>query len=571
MLVELRIRNFAIIEGAVLYFGPGFNVLSGETGAGKTIIMTALGLLLGGRASPDMIRAGQSEAVVEGLFELEGEAPLPEGARQFADASQRELVIRRTLAADGGRSRAYVNGELATVQTLARMGHGLVQVYGQHEHQTLLRSESHLQLLDRHSGLDATLEEYGAAYRATIAARAHADELRERERTRAEQLELARFRLAELERAALAPGEDEQLAAERTVLANAARLGAAAAEAEQMLSGEGGAALDAVARAEARVGEAAAIDAKLKDALELVGSARLNLEEAAHALRDYAARIEADPARLEEIETRMAELTRLKRKYGGSLASALETLERARAEIAELERVAESRAEAEEELKHALDELARTGAVLSARRQSAAMELKRRMETELKTLGMRAPVFEARFAPLEKSEYAFEHNRMTLGPGGADSIEFMLSPNLGQPPMALARIASGGELSRVMLALKRLEAQRRGVATMIFDEVDAGVGGAVAQVVGRKLKELARFHQVLCVTHLPQVAAFADTHFLVEKEERRGATRSRVSALAEAERIEEVARMLGGAEVTDKFRRAARELIERAAPEGPRR
>ena len=571
MLVELRIRNFAIIEGAVLYFGPGFNVLSGETGAGKTIIMTALGLLLGGRASPDMIRAGQSEAVVEGLFELEGEAPLPEGAQQFADTSQRELVIRRTLTADGGRSRAYVNGELATVQTLARMGHGLVQVYGQHEHQTLLRSESHLQLLDRHAGLDATLEEYGAAYRATIAARARADELRERERTRAEQLELARFRLAELERGALAPGEDEQLAAERTVLANAARLGAAASEAEQIIAGDNAAALDAVARAEARVGEAAAIDSKLKGALELIASARLNLEEAAHMLRDYAARIEADPARLEEIETRMAELTRLKRKYGGSLASALETLERARAEIAELERVSESRAGAEEELRRALDELARTGAVLSARRQSAAMELKRRMEAELKTLGMRAPVFEARFAPLEKSEHAFEHNRMTLGPGGADSIEFMLSPNLGQPPMALARIASGGELSRVMLALKRLEAQRRGVATMIFDEVDAGVGGAVAQVVGRKLKELARFHQVLCVTHLPQVAAFADTHFLVEKEERRGATRSRVSALAEAERIEEVARMLGGAEVTDKFRRAARELIDRAAPEGPRR
>jgi len=512
MLVELRIRNFAIIEGAALYFGPGFNVLSGETGAGKTIIMTALGLLLGSRASPDMIRAGQNEAVVEGMFELEGEAPLPEGTREFAESSQRELVIRRTLAADGGRSRAYINGEIATVQTLSRMGQGLVQVYGQHEHQTLLRSESHLQLLDRHAALDATLEEYDMAYRATAAAHTRAGELRERERTRAEQLELARFRVAELERAGLAPGEDEQLAAERTVLANAARLGAAAVEAEQMLAGESAAALDTVARAEARVGESAAIDPKLKDALELIRSARLGLEEAAHTLRDYAARLEADPARLEEIETRMAELTRLKRKYGGSLASVLETLERARAEIAELERVSDSRAEAEAELGNALDNLARMGAVLSARRQSAAAELKRRMETELKTLGMRVPVFEARFAPLEKSENAFEHNRMTLGPAGADAVEFMLSPNLGQPPMALARIASGGELSRVMLALKRLEAQRRGVATMIFDEVDAGVGGAVAQVVGRKLKELARFHQVLCVTHLPQVAAFADTH-----------------------------------------------------------
>ena len=564
MLVELRIRNFAIIEGAALHFGPGFNVLSGETGAGKTIIMTALGLLLGGRASPDMIRAGQNEAVVEGLFELEGEAPPPDGSPEFADSSHRELLIRRTLAADGGRSRAYVNGEMATVQTLARMGLSLVQVYGQHEHQTLLRPENHLQLLDRHAALDAMFEEHGAAHRATVHSRTRADELRDRERTRVEQLELARFRIAELERAGPQPGEDDQLAAERTVLANAARLGAAAAEAEQTLSGESSAALDAIARAQTRVGEAAAIDPRLTETLELISTARLGLEEAAHTLRDYAARVEADPARLEEIETRMAELTRLKRKYGGTLPSVLETLERSRTEVAELERVSESRAAAETELRDALDRLARTGAELSARRQSAATELKRRMETELKTLGMRAPVFEARFAPLEKSESAFEHNGMTLGPSGADSVEFMLSPNLGQPPMALARIASGGELSRVMLALKRLEAQRRGVATMIFDEVDAGVGGAIAQVVGSKLKELARFHQVLCVTHLPQVAAFADTHFLVEKEERRGATRSRVIALAHSERIEEIARMLGGAEVTDKFRRAARELIERA-------
>jgi DNA repair protein RecN (Recombination protein N) len=568
MLVELRIRNFAIIEGAALYFGPGFNVLSGETGAGKTIIMTALGLLLGGRASPEMIRAGQNEAVVEGLFELEGEAPMPEGIHQLAGSEHRELAIRRAIDADSGRSRAWVNGEIATMQMLARIGHSLVQVYGQHEHHTLLRPESHLELLDRHAAVETILEQYRAAYRAAVAARARAAELRERERTRAEQLELARFRIAELERAAIRSGEDEQLAAERTVLANAARLGAAAAEAEQMLSGETGAALDAVARAETRIGEASAIDPKLKEALDLVASARLSIQEASRTLSDYASRIEADPARLEEIETRMAELTRLKRKYGGSLESICETLERSHLEASELEGISESRAEAEAALAAALDELARAGAELSARRQSAALELKRRMEAELKTLGMRAAIFEARFTPLEQAENAFEHNRMTLGPGGADSVEFMMSPNLGQPPMPLARIASGGELSRVMLALKRLEAQRRGVATMIFDEVDAGIGGAVGQVVGRKLKELARFHQVLCVTHLPQVAAFADTHFLIEKEERRGATRSRVSALVQGERIEEIARMLGGADVTEKFRRAARELIERAGAEG---
>lgn len=565
MLVELRIRNFAIIEGAALYFGPGFNVLSGETGAGKTIIMTALGLLLGGRASPDMVRAAQSEAVVEGLFELEGEAPLPEGMPEdVVEFAQRELSVRRTISGDGGRSRAHLNGSIATVHTLTRMGESLVEVYGQHEQQTLLRPDSHLELLDRHAGLDSVLEEYRAAYRETGAALERAEELRQRERTRAEALELARFRVAELEGAALRPGEDEELAAERTVLANAARLAASAGEAEQMLLEGDGAALDVVGRAEALVTEAAAIDAKLGEPLELISNARLSLQEAAHALRAYATRVEADPGRLDDIEARIAELTRLKRKYGGTLESVIETMDRSRAEIADLEGVAYSRAEAEAAFGAALDKLARIAAELSARRQSAALELKRRMESELKTLGMRAPVFDTRFAPLETSEAGFEHNRMTLGPHGADTIEFMLSPNLGQPPMALARIASGGELSRVMLALKRLEAQRRGVATLIFDEVDAGVGGAVAQVVGRKLKELARYHQVLCVTHLPQVAAFADTHFLVEKEERRGATRSRVSALNHEERIEEIARMLAGSEVSDKFRRAARELISRA-------
>jgi DNA repair protein RecN (Recombination protein N) len=565
MLVELRIRNFAIIEGAAFYFGPGFNVLSGETGAGKTIVMTALGLLLGARASPEMVRTAQSEAVVEGLFELDREAPLPDGMPQeLAESAQRELLIRRTVASDGGRSRAYLSGSIATVQTLARLGEGLVQVYGQHEQQTLLRPESHLRLLDQHAGLGPALEEYRAAYHETAAARERAEELRERERTRTEALELARFRVAELERAALRVGEDEELAAERTVLANAARLAAAADEAEQMLLEGDGAALDTVGRAQALVSEAAAIDAKLGEPLELISNARLGLQEAADALRAYAARVEADPGRLDEIEARVAELTRLKRKYGGTLESVVETMERSRAEVADLERVADSRAEAEAALDAALDRLARMAAELSARRQSAAVELGRRIETELKTLGMRAPVFDTRFAPLENSEAGFERNRMALGLSGADAVEFMLSPNLGQPPMALARIASGGELSRVMLALKRLEARRRGVATLIFDEVDAGVGGAVAQVVGRKLKELARFHQVLCVTHLPQVAAFADTHFLVEKEERRGGTRSRVSALNHDERIEEIARMLAGTEVSEKFRRAARELVQRA-------
>lgn len=562
MLLELRIRDFALIEKAALEFDPGLNVLSGETGAGKTIILSALGLLLGGRASPEMIRAGAKEAVVEGLFELEGEAA-PDGLADERPPGQREILIRRTLA-EGGRARATVDGELATVQALSRLGAALVQVYGQHEQQSLLRAESHQEVLDRYGGLEGALAEYRALFAGARALRATLDDLLRRERERKELLELARFRVTEIEGAGLSPGEDEELKRARVVLANAARLAAAAHEAEEMLYGGEGAALDILARAETRLSEAAALDAKLGEPLEMLQAARGNLAEAAHALRAYAGRIEADPARLEQADNRLQELSRLKRKYGGSLEEALRTLERARAEIAELEGAEESKARAETGLDRALDALLAAAIKLGDGRKRAAAELGRGMEAELRSLGMRSPVFEAKLCALAGGGAAFERGGAALGPEGSDTVEFHLSPNLGQPPMPLGRVASGGELSRVMLALKRLEAQRRGIATMIFDEVDAGIGGEVAQVVGRKLKQLAQYHQVLCVTHLAQIAAFASRHFQVEKSEWRGVTRSRVRMLAQGERADEIARMLGGAAVSDKFRRAARELLGRA-------
>ena len=563
MLLELHIRNFAIIEEANLEFGAGLNVLSGETGAGKTIILSALGLLLGSRASPDMIRAGEKEAVVEGLFELEGETAIPELAERKSDGARQQLVVRRVIAEGGGRSRVTIDGELATVQSLGKIGASLVQVYGQHEQHSLLRAESHREILDRYANLDEVLAAYRERYARAEEIRSRLHELNRRERERADLLELARFRALELERASLVPGEDEDLARQRTVLANAGKLAVAAIDAEQALYGADGAAADTVARAEARLSEAATLDPKLGDALEMIKSARANLEEAARTLGAYASKIEADPTRLEEIDNRLQEVTRLKRKYGGSIDAALETLERSRAEIGELEGIGESKAQIEAAMTSALDELAAHANKLSSIRKRAAAELGRKMETELKSLGMRSPGFEPRLATLGDDEAGFVHGGIALGPFGIDTIEFHLSPNVGQPAMPLLRIASGGELSRVMLALKRLEAQRRGVATMIFDEVDAGIGGAVAQVVGRKLKQLSRFHQILCVTHLAQIAAFADRHLTVEKEERRGSTRSRVAVLEPGDRAEEIARMLGG-EVSDKFRRAARELLDRA-------
>jgi DNA repair protein RecN (Recombination protein N) len=563
MLLELNIRNFAIIEEAHLEFGAGLNVLSGETGAGKTIILSALGLLLGSRASPDMIRTGEKEAVVEGLFELEGEAAMPDLATRKRDGGRCELIVRRVIADGGGRSRVTIDGELATVQSLAKIGASLVQVYGQHEQHSLLRAESHREILDRYANLDDELSSYRERYARAEEIRTRLHELSRRERERADLLELARFRTNELERAGLVAGEDEVLSQERTVLSNASKLASAALETEQALYGADGAATDTVSRAEARLVEAAALDPKLGDALEMIKSARANLEEAARTLGAYASKIEADPARLEEIDNRLQELTRLKRKYGGSIDTALETLDRSRAEIRELEGIGESKAQVETAMAAALDELVAHANKLSSIRKRAAADLGRKMETELKSLGMRSPGFEPCLSALVPDDAGFDHAGVALGPFGIDTVEFHLSPNVGQPAMPLLRIASGGELSRVMLALKRLEAQRRGVATMIFDEVDAGIGGAVAQVVGRKLKQLSHFHQILCVTHLAQIAAFADRHLTVEKEERRGSTRSRVAVLEPGDRTEEIARMLGG-EVSDKFRRAARELLDRA-------
>jgi DNA repair protein RecN (Recombination protein N) len=563
MLLELHIRNFAIIEEAHLEFGAGLNVLSGETGAGKTIILSALGLLLGSRASPDMIRAGEKEAVVEGIFELEGEAAMPQLGNREAGSGPRQLLVRRVIAEGGGRSRVTIDGELATVQSLAKIGASLVQVYGQHEQHSLLRAESHREILDRYANLDDQLASYRECYARVEEIQSRLRDLNQRERERADLVELARFRVTELERAGLVAGEDEELTRERTVLANAGKLATAATEAEQALYGADGAATDTVSRAEALLHEAVALDPKLGDALEMIRSARASLEEGARTLGAYASKIEADPARLEEIDNRRQELSMLKRKYGGSIDTAIETLERSRAEIVELEGISESKAQVEAAMKSALDELAAHASKLSSIRHRAAADLGRKMEAELKTLGMRSPGFEPRLGSLNADEAGFVHEDVALGPFGVDTVEFFLSPNVGQPAMPLLRIASGGELSRVMLALKRLEAQRRGVATMIFDEVDAGIGGAVAQVVGRKMKQLSRFHQILCVTHLAQIAAFADRHLTVEKEERRGSTRSRVAVLEAGERTEEIARMLGG-EASDKFRRAARELLDRA-------
>jgi len=563
MLAVLRIRHLAVIDEATFEFSPGLNIISGETGAGKTIVMNALALIAGARAAAEMVRGDEKEAVVEGLFELEGTALAPQLVEALNLGSGAQLLVRRTIA-EGGRSRATVNGELMTLQSLSAIGANLVQIFGQHEQQELLRAQSHLALLDHYGDLEDAVEEYRGIYTRALKLKSRVEEIERRAREREQRLELARFQLAEISKATLKPGEDDELLRQRRILANAARLALAAHEAESALYGGENAAIDAVGAARSRLAEAALLDPAINEPLKLLDSARVALEEAARWLRAYTDRVEADPARLEEIEQRLELLNRIKRKYGGSIESALEVMESARNEIARLETVEQEQFEAARELSATLAQLAGAARVLSERRAQVAARLKRQAEAELKSLGVRNPVFDPRLAPEAAPSSSLSFDGLSFGPNGVDDLEFYIAFNLGQPPMALAKVASGGELSRVMLALKCLEARRRSIATLVFDEVDAGIGGAVAQVVGLKLKTLARFHQILCVTHLPQIAAFADKHFVVEKRERRGATSSVVTELGPAERVEELARMIGGSQPTERITRAARELLERS-------
>ncbi len=563
MLATLRIRRLAVLDEATIEFGPGLNVISGETGAGKTLVMNALALITGARASAEMVRPDSHEAVVEALFDLEGVRLAPELAQSLELEDTRELLIRRVIA-EGGRSRATVNGALATMQTLARLGANLIQIFGQHEQHELLRSESHLAILDRYAELADELEHYRGLYERALKLKAQLEKIRQAAQERSKRLELLRFQLSELSAANLTPDEDQEIAQKREFLANATRLNAAASDVEHLLYSGESAVVDALGRAQARLKEVAALDPALREPLALLESAEASVSEAARWLRTYAERAEADPAQLEMLETRLEQLNRIKRKYGGSIESALETLAQVEREIAELDDSEHMEASLASEYEAVLAKTAQAAKELSQRRQAAATDLKAKVESELKTLGIRNPVFVPRLSRLPAHATSLSCDGLGLGPEGSDDVEFNIAFNLGQPPMPLAKVASGGELSRVMLAIKCLEARRRSVATLIFDEVDAGIGGAVAEVVGLKLKSLARFHQILCVTHLAQIAAFADKHFVVEKRERRGTTISTVSELKGAERVEELARMIGGRQRSERIVRAAQELLERA-------
>lgn len=553
MLAELTIRNFAIIDALNVTFSAGLNILTGETGAGKSIIMGAVSLLLGDRASIDMIRSAEDTATVEALFHLHDGDGLRDKLAAWGMGGNEDLLVRRVISRSG-KNRVYINGNLANLAMLAELGESLINICGQHEHQLLLKEENHIDILDafgEHLGLRG---DYEALYGRFQSLKEKRRSLEAVNRRREEREDFLRFQIREIEEADLMPGEDVILAEEKTVLINAQKLMEHATVAHDILYGRERSLLEELKGVIAAIGDIKKIDSRLKIKETDLDDSYYRLEDAAYVLRDYARELSFDGGRLEHIEDRIELIHKLKRKHGPTLAEVIKKKMDLEEELKSIVSIGEALEEIDGTMKDVCREMEKKARELSEARHAAAWRLKKDIEREIHALRMKAAVFEVVFKEEDKREDSFT-------PKGIDRIEFHLSANPGEIPKPLQRVASGGELSRVILAMKHVLARAGSVGTMVFDEVDSGIGGATAEIVGKKIKDVAGRHQVLCITHLPQIACFGDRHYLVTKTIAGDRTLTTVQALSEEERIEEITRMLSGLEMTDTTRRHAREML----------
>jgi len=553
MLRFLRIRNLAVIESVDVEFEQGFNVLTGETGAGKSIVVEAVGLLLGARASSDLVRTGESQATIEAIFE-----------HINTDAQVTDLVVRREITSQG-RSRSFINGALATAAALRDLSQRLVELHGQHEHQALLDPATHLPLLDAHANLEADAALVARAWGQVQALREQLDRSRMDSRERTARLDLIEFQLGEIEKAAPRAGEDDELAASKQVLASADRILRLCEESYAALYESDAAVLSGLGGVWKRVGELAAIEPQFASYVDARDGIKGQLEDLAFFLRSYADGVDASPERLQQVEDRLALLERLKRKHGPSLQEVIDKGDSLRREKQLLTGGTEEAEELQRRLDVAAAAFLASARKLSSARRRAAAPFAREIEALLADLAMAQTRFEVRFNATEPGPEGWNER-------GIDQAEFFLSPNVGEDLRPLARIVSGGELSRVMLALKTMGARSRGSSgrsnvskTLIFDEVDAGIGGRVADVVGARLRDLGQEFQVLCITHLPQIAARASTHFHIDKRVRGTRTITSVARITPDARVDEIARMIGGAQVTEPARTTARDMLATGA------
>lgn len=557
MLLELRIQNYAVIDRAAVQLEPGLNVLSGETGAGKSIVVGALSLLMGGRASADVVRTGADKAVVEGVFDVRARphllALLDE---QGIDADDGLVILRREVALEG-RNRAWVNGAATTTTLLGELGRGLVDLHGQHEHQTLLRPEEQRAILDAYAGTTDLVAALGEAHERLRGVRHELAELEGRRQAAEQRTDVLRFQAEEIERARLREGEEELLEEEARRLEHAEDLARLSGRLHQTLYAGEGAIIETLGELRRVLGQLTRIDPSQADAQELLDAAFYNLEELGRRMGDYAALVEHDPARLDEIRRRQDLIFRLKSKYGPTLADVLAAGLRAREELDSLDRATFERQALERRQAKAAATVESLATELTARRREAGTRLAAEVAASLPDLGLTGGRFEV--VLLAQGEVRGE---------GAEGVEFRIALNVGFDPRPLNRVASGGELSRVMLALKTILARLDRVPSLVFDEIDVGIGGRVAHHLGDKLREVAAHHQVFVITHLAQIAARADHHLRVDKAEQRGATATRVTPLTGEDRVSELARMLGGDPESETSLEHARELLDVGAEAG---
>jgi len=553
MLVELTVENYAVVDRLRVRFHAGLNLLTGETGSGKSIVVDALGLLLGGRASAEMIRSGEDRARVAGIFEVRDDRAVRAVLDQAGvDVEDGELLIEREVLG-GGKSRAFVANRPATATLLRDLAPHLGDIHGQHDQQLLFSPETQREMLDDFAGAQKLLGEVRESHHALRQTESELSEIERSEQEKLRMLDLWQFQRREIEGLRLQPGEDARLENERRVLQNLGRILETAGGAYAALydSPESAVALSRLAAK--KLEELGRIDAALGEIRETLKPAEIALSEAAYALRDYLGRLEANPARLEEIESRLAAIDKAKRKYGATVEEMLGYLDQVTRNIDAVEHAGEQMEQLRAERRKLSEQYEALAGKLTARRTDAAAKLAKRVAAELAALAMERAVFEAAVCPADASA------------SGKDAVEFLVSPNLGEAPKAIEKIASGGEISRIALALKTCvsaPARPTGtVRTLVFDEVDAGIGGGVAEGVGRRLKKLSATNQVLCVTHLAQIACFADHHYLVEKREQKGRTVATVEELDDAARTREIGRMLSGQKVTAEALKHAERLI----------
>ena len=555
MLSLLHIENIALIQSADIRFEPGYNVLTGETGAGKSIVIDSIGAVLGERTSRELIRTGAKSALVTAVFTQVPSLPwLEENGIALHDG---EVLLQREIQGDG-RNVCRIDGRLVTVAQLRELGRQLLNIHGQHDGQQLLDPASHLGYLDRCGGHTELLEHYRTAYQAWNGLRKQIAALEMDEAERSRRVDTLNFQIRELERAQLRAGEDEELDQRRTLLRSAGKLMDALQAAEYALCGddEGGGVCSLLADAEGELDSVSQFSTPLEELSRQVSELRSAADDAADTLRDLTREMEFSPGELDEVESRLDVLYRLKKKYGATVEEMLQYLDRCRRELDEIQYADDTIARLTKELDKARKEADRAAQSLSQQRRKAAEKLEKRVQEELRQLDMPKVRFQVEFAPID--------NQWGLDETGMDQVQFLMSANVGEALKPIQKVASGGELARIMLALKNVLAQDDEIGTLVFDEVDTGVSGRAAQKVAEKMAQVARHKQVLCVTHLPQLAAMADTHFSVSKGEREGRTYTNLERLDRKQRREELARLIGGAAVTPALLESAEELLAQA-------